>query len=305
MDFKKIFIDSCEEFKANVKSKVKEHNNFRVSAEDVVKKIQNYPIHRQIFKSCFKVGQIKTLRLSLKIFGDGIIRVNQHKDISIVAPLFYATVATQDLDRGDLVLPVCNLLPFSEHTAAEEQNIQVFVPSSCDNDELGEGGEVSLFDLLPACPDVLPENRTPGYSISMSKGDNFTSVREGHGLLVGDFLVVRGKNYKIMEIQPDDGCASIYQKEGSRNMVYVDRSFENNSEKQPLRFRKMIYLRGKLISVSASSLSTFRGIAINFKDSRNKDYNHGVMELSFSCAVFNSLGYYTRNLAIAEADILQ
>ena len=304
MDFKKIFIETCEEFKANVRSKVKEYNNFRVSVEDVVKKVQNYPIHLQIFESCFKVGQIKTMRFALKVFGDGIVRINQHRDVSIVSPIFYVSIATQNLDRGDLVLPVCHLPPFSDNDTAEEQNIQIFVPSSSEteNDELGEGDRISLFDLLPACQsDVLPEDRTPGYSIRTSKGDNFTSIKEGHGLLVGDFLVVRGgKSYKICDIHPDDAFTPT---EGSHNLVFVEKPFENNTEKQPLRFRKMIYLRGKLISVSASSLSSFRGIAINFKDSKNKNNNHGVMELSFSRAVFNSLWYYTRNLAIAEADI--
>ena len=85
-------------------------------------------------------------------------------------------------------------------------------------------------------------------------------------------------------------------------MIYVERPFENNTEKQPLRFRKTIYLCGKLISVFSSNLSTFRGVSIKFKENKNKN-NHGAMELTFSCAIFNSLGYYTRNLAIPEVDI--
>ena len=260
MDFKKIFVESCHEFSINVKTKVKDSNNFRISAEDVVKNVQNYPIHREIFKSCFKEGSISTMRLTSKVFGDGVVRVNQNQDISIVSPIFYVAVATQGLDRGDLVLPICNLPPFSENTTQGEQNVQIFVPSSSDNDDLGEGNKISLFDLLPAvCPDVLPESRTPGFSVCTSKGNNFVSVKSSHGLSPGDFLVVRGKNYRITDIHPDDCFTPV---EGSKNMIYVERPFENNTEKQPLRYRKNIYLCGKLISVCSSSLSTFRGVSI-------------------------------------------
>ena len=295
MDFKQIFLDSCKEFKVNVTSKLKDNNNFRVSSQDVVKTVQNYPIHRKIFEGCFKEGELKTLRMVCQIFGStSIVRINEHKDLSIVCPLMYVTTGHDHLERGDLVVPVCKLAPFSELT--EEQIFQVFVPSDCDD---FRGVKIPLVDLFPCHPKVLPEERLPGFSISTSKGFNFVSVKANHGLSLGDFLVVRGKNYKVVDIHPDDGFAKV---EGSRNMIYVDKNFENNVNNQALRFRRMVSVRGKFSSIPISKLHIFRGMSIKFKENKNKN-NHGIMELIFSCAVFNSSGFYTRSLAITETDM--
>ena len=61
---------------------------------------------------------------------------------------------------------------------------------------------------------------------------NFGSVKANHGLRIYDYLVVRGKHYKITDIHPDDAFSGT---EGSRKMIYVDRNFENNVNNQPLR----------------------------------------------------------------------
>jgi len=61
------------------------------------------------------------------------------------------------------------------------------------------------------------------------------SVKAGHGLIVGDYLVVRGKSYQIKDIHPDD-CFSLVK--GSRNMIYVDKPFESNTKKQFFDFVK-------------------------------------------------------------------
>ena len=116
---------------------------------------------------------------------------------------------------------------------------------------------------------------------------------------VGDYLVVRGKNYKIIDIHPDDAFCAV---EGARNMIYVNRGFENNVNKQAFRFRKMIYIRGKFLSVPVSKLHVFRGTSIRFRENKNEN-NHGFMDLIFSCAVFNASGFYTRSLAITETDM--
>ena len=117
MDYKKIFDECCLEYKENCSSKLKDRNNFRVSADDVVKTVHSYPVHKAIFDACYKEGQFKTLRSLWKIFGDiPLFRINQFKDLSIIAPLLYVTDSDDDLglDRGDLVIPICKLLPFSE-----------------------------------------------------------------------------------------------------------------------------------------------------------------------------------------------
>ena len=152
--------------------------------------------------------------------------------------------------------------------------------------------------MLPIDPSVLPEERLEGFSIQVSKGNNFVSVKAGHGLEVGDYLVVRGKNYRITDIHPDD-C--FVKEEGSRNMIYVQKEFDNNVKNQCFRFRKMVFVKGKMVDLKEEHMHRFRGIEIKFKE-KNKN-SHGIMELSFSTAVFNSSGYYTRSLAITEFDM--
>lgn len=61
--------------------------------------MNSYPIHKAVFDECFEEGQFKTLRLQWKKFGDSpLFRINHHKDISIIAPLFYVTKTDVDLD---------------------------------------------------------------------------------------------------------------------------------------------------------------------------------------------------------------
>ena len=298
MDFKQIFLQSCKEFKSNVCSKLKDNNNFRVASQEVVKTVQSYPTHSEIFHTCFKEGELKTLRLVSKIFGStNIVKFNEHKDLSIVSPLLYVTTVHDDLGRGDIVIPICKLPPISED--AEDQNFHVFVPSDSD-DLLGGVSAIPLNTLFPCNPSIFREERLEGFSLSTDKGFNFVSVKANHGLNVGDFLVVRGKFYKISEIHPDDGCSSSL--EGSRNMIYVDRNFENTVNRQAFRFKRMVNIYGRLLSIPVSKLNVFRGVSIKFRGNKNGN-DHGIMDLTFSRIVFNSSGFYTRNLAISEADM--
>ena len=94
-----------------------------------------------------------------------------------------------------LVLPVSKLGPFTE--LAEDQNFQVLVPSCCDDPEGGHN-KVPLNDLLiPLDPSFLPEERIPGYGVNTVncipnywyQRDNYVSLKSGHGLVKGDFLV--------------------------------------------------------------------------------------------------------------------
>ena len=258
--------------------------------------MKSHSIHQQVFTSCFKEGQLTTLRLVSKVFGgENVVKFNEHKDVSIVCPLMYVTLGHNNLERGDLVIPVCKLPPFTE--IAEDQILQVFVPSSCDDDL--EGASTSLSELFPFDPKVLREERLEGFSLTTKNERNFVSVKANHTLQIGDYLVVRGKHYRIVDIHPDDGFTRL---EGSRNMIYVDRIFENNVNNQPFRFKRMVYVNGRLISIPLTKLKTFRGVSVKFIKNKN-DTNHGEMNICFSCVVFNSSGFFTRNLAITEADM--
>ena len=125
------------------------------------------------------------------------------------------------------------------------------------------------------------------------------SIKAGHQLVVGDYLVVRGKNYRVVNITPDD-CFTI--QEGERNIFTVDRVFENSVKKQPLRFRKMVLFNGSLHVLKSTNVHPFRPFTIDYKKNKNGN-NHGVMEIGFSCAVFNISGFYTRCIAIPETDM--
>ena len=183
------------------------------------------------------------------------------------------------------------------------QNFHVFVPGDCDDDDDSAkpytNTKIPVSSLLSINPIILPEERKAGYYISTSKDDSYVSVKADHGLTVGDYLVVRGKNYRIVDIHPDDGFTS---KWGSRNLIFVDKPFQNNVKRQAFRLRKMRHLFGRFVQVSSSHLCTYRGFSSCFKSCKSQN-NHGEMELKFSCAVFNSEGFFTRNLAIAEEDM--
>ena len=282
MDFRKIFLETCDDLKLNMNSKLRDMNNFKVSSLDVVKTLKSYSIHRSVFNACYKEGEIKTLRLLSFVFGSfNIMKFNEHKDLSLVCPIFYVTVNHNQLERGDLVLPICKLA--SVESGEEDQNFQVFVP--IDHDDQDEG-TVSLGDLFPLDPKVFPEERLAGFSLTTCKGNNFVSVKAGHGLNVGDYLVVHGKFYKITEIHPEDGFA--YGMEDSRNMIYVESPFENNVTKRAFRFRKNFSIRGKLLTLPSSKMHRFRGVSVKFTENKNKQ-KCGEVGVSFSCAVFNSI----------------
>jgi len=60
--------------------------------------------------------------MACKVFSShSCVKINQHKDLSIIAPIYYVTVGneTSNLSRGDLVFPVCKLLSTLELTESE------------------------------------------------------------------------------------------------------------------------------------------------------------------------------------------
>ena len=83
IDFKQTFVQCCREFKESVSSKLREHINFQTNpAEDIVKKVQHYPIRRSMFDSCFEEGSLLTLKMVWKVFGGHSCMIfNQHGDI--------------------------------------------------------------------------------------------------------------------------------------------------------------------------------------------------------------------------------
>ena len=251
----------------------------------------SYPIHKLVFDRTFSEACTGTLRQIYKLFdGTAIIKINQHKDLAIVLPHLYLAVALEreNLLRGDIVFPVNNLL--------DGGKVQIFIPTGCDDEDVGN---VSLENLLPCLnPNVLPEERLTEIVVTVKIGDNFVSVKAGHTVNVGDYLVVRGKSYKVTIVTEDDCFTKV---ERSRNIIFVRRSC--NMNKQCLRIRRMICLNGRITSVKKEMLHSYRKFQLVFKANKNGN-NHGCMEMEFSNAIFNVNGFYTRCRAIPEEDMV-
>ena len=240
MDFKKIFVQSCNEFKISMQQKLRD-NIFR-SVNENVRKIQSHPIHQAVFSHSFKPEDLDSIRLIYKVFGGkSMIKINQYGDVQVIFQHCYVTrdCVDSDLIRGDVVFPV------NKQRSNEEEGYQVFVQSSVEDEEVTT---VSLMKLIPSLnAEVLPEKRLENFSLTVSKGENYVSVKHGHGLKVDDFLLVRGINYRIINIHYDDCFSHI---EGSRNIIIVDKPFQNNINSQAFRFRNMVHLNGKLAAFS-------------------------------------------------------
>lgn len=294
MDYQKIFEETCNEFESVMKTRLRENNTFRFTSidEQPRKIVSSYPVHKLVFDQTFSGVSTYTLRQIYRIFdGKAMVKINQHNDIALVTPQMYVTVRLENegLNRGDIVFPVNNLL--------DNEHVQVFVPVGCDEEPVGR---VSLRNMLPCLnPNVLQEVRLQDIKVTVKKGDKFVSIKSGHSINVGDFLVVRGKSYEVTLITDDDCFATV---EFSRNVIYVAKAFENNINNQCLRIRRMFCVNGRLTTVKKINLSNYRMFELNFRKN-NYGNSHGSMEMSFSNAVFNSNGFYTRCLSIPEADM--
>ena len=64
----------------------------------------------------------------------------------------------------------------------------------------------------------------------------------------------------------------------------------------------MVWVFDQLVDVPAIKIQQYRPAEVSLKANKNKN-EHGIMELSFSCRVFNASGFYTRCLAIPVADL--
>ena len=176
----------------------------------------------------------------------------------------HTTLWELGISRGDLVFPVSNLpqpqLPTADADSGE--SFRVFLLFCSDQPEISRIPLSSSID-----PDVLPEKRLgEGFSLSTTKGDDFVSVKAGHNLIVGDYLVIRSKNYKIKDIHPDDCFARV---EGSCNILYVNEPFANNVKRQIFRYPKMIWVFGQLVDVPAMKIQKYRPVEISFKANKN------------------------------------
>ena len=193
-----------------------------------------------------------------------------------------------NLKRGDLVIPIVEP-PVVEQS---QQMIKVFVPFGCDDDSMETVALCELYEDFKS--DIFGDIWVEGYAITVEKGDNFVSLKANHGITAGDYIVVRGKSYRVMVVTDDD-C---FYPEGTRNIIRIYGSFENNCTRQRLRFRQMPLLRGKLFQTEFRNLTNHKNVEIKFKQNKNNRNNHGNAEITFNNAIFNSSGYFTHDRAI-------
>ena len=130
----------------------------------------------------------------------------------------------EDIGRGDIGIPI------HENPESSSQ-VLVFFPGSCDSTQC-----VDLANLVKFPMNSIKEITKQGFPITIQgKKIDYVSVKAGHGIEEGDFLVVRGKSYEIIAVTNDDAAHAIPY---ARNIIRVSRDFENNCRNQPLRFKK-------------------------------------------------------------------
>ena len=127
----------------------------------------------------------------------------------------------------------------------------VFVPAGPDDDSPERIFSRALYDvsdendLLP----FLPIQECPDFTISTVVDKMLARVLSGHPLCIGDFLVVRGKNYKIKDIYPDKHGAP-----GAQFMVKVWEKFANTTTERKINFRRVPKFSGWLKFIPAKDL---------------------------------------------------
>ena len=147
-----------------------------------------------------------TIRFSsrfVSLFGyEPLVCMGKSKDFSLMLPRAYVTTDGNGLQRYQIVVPIKSIsLPLS----GQIDMALVFVPAGPDDDSPERISSRALYDvsdendLLP----FLPIQECPDFTVSTVVDKKLARVLSGHPFHIGDFLVVRGKNYKIKDIYPD------------------------------------------------------------------------------------------------------
>ena len=292
---------TVREFRKNVVTKLRDMNNFKVNLSGEKKLYTSYPIHRLVFAKSFgcnftpKEGkypsfEVTTLRRFRELFGNtAVIKINALGDLALATPVNYVEIDANndEISRGDICIPLKQVGDL----------VHCFFPAGADDDDK----PLPLSSLLQYESSVVPERVQPGFHITIKKRKyvDYVSIPSGHNLEEGDELIVRGKSYKIIAISDDDASTL---EPNTRNVIRVDRDFENGCTKQKLRFRKKPVVAGKILKVSCDCLRPHQKVLVTFKP--NLDGNdHGVVEISFHNMIFNSAGILTQERAISLAAV--
>ena len=304
--FCEIVEETCREFKQNTVKAFKDKNTISVNINDPpLKKYVSYPVHRAIYAKSFAANmlqeekvtsskhcvwhQITTLHRMVETFGlSPLISFNKYNDVALAMPQFVISVENGFLKRGDIVFPLSKV---------DDQTLTVFVPGGHDDAHtekipLGRilGKDLNEEDILPICSEE-------GYAVTVKKGDNWVSIKSGSSISTGDYLVIRGKRYEVIAISDD----AFTKTEGDRDILRTRKSFENNSNRQKLRFVKSINLVGQICTVDVAHTHKYRPVDLKFLENKNGN-NHGNAEISFHNAIFNQIGYIAHDRAVCLDD---
>ena len=302
--FEGVFVECKKEFLLQVKRMVRDRNSFKFSAVDAPKRlIVTYPVHRLIFHGALaskfrkseRVGDcLEFYKLGLssrfvELFGvAATIKANSSLDWSLILPQSYCLDDFDSVEKGDVVFPIKEV----------EDNCEmwhVFLPGGVEDTDTSK---VALESILGITEEELlshlPDRTVEGFSISVRKGYEHASIRSGSPLVEGDYLVIRGKTYKIHAVSDDDAFTPI---EFSRNVVNIKGKFQSNVTSQKLRFKSIPRFHGKIIILPKALLADHKVIECHF--SLNKNGNkHGLVHLSYFNTIFNQLGYMIHDRAI-------
>lgn len=159
---------------------------------------------------------------------------------------------------------------------------------TCDN-------KIDLCDIIKFDPDILPVTYEESNPIYTEKGENYVSIISGRSeIKKGDYLVVRNKNYKVVDVTDDDPR---FIKEGARNNVYIEGFFPCKVQRYRFHYKKMPQIHGYLHEFKKTSLKSHNPVIVEFSKKR-KDNNHGDISVKFHSLAFNSLGFFTQDRAI-------
>ena len=304
--YEDIINDTVKEFVANVIKGVQDKNTIPVALSDPpLKKATSYPIHRAVFAKAFGTKlrsdekiptaanvldvtyKITTLERVQDIFGiKPLINFNKFNDFCILSPLMVITKSFDNYSAGVLVLPIKNT----------PDGISVFVPGGPDDDK--NNSFISLRQIILGFkPELLPERHLEGHPLSIKKGTDYVSIVATNDVQEGDYLVVRGKSYRIYA-KTDDDCFTF--KEGERNVIRISGTFKNNVKRQRFRYKKMPMVCGFITNIDADFLRPHNQMEIKFSINKNGN-NHGLANILFYNIVFNAEGYVTQDRYIVVA----
>ena len=320
--YTEIVTESAANFKEHVRNKVKDSNRAKSTVADPHRRtVITYPVHRHIFSLSIaknfmnnekkynnKHGcqfTLTNLMRTEEILGvESILKMKEGGDKILVCPWSVVTkdISGHGLNIGRLVITLSS--PFNATSGLTDQFgkvvqlVDVFVPcggsDQCESEIPVGYEEIKLSSIIPNLRlDNVP---LPGVlkNITIEKEFEFFNTPRGV-LAAGDIISCGSERYLV-----DTVSADIFKPRYDLVSIGKNNRFKQNNKKRNIRHGKMPIVVGKLLKLDIRELVVKEGIDFHLKN-LNK-HNHGLLNLSYTNAVFNDYGYLTHDIAVVEGD---